>query len=296
VNRTQVSPRWVLLPAVTAVATASLFIRLASVPPVAAAFWRAAVAGSVFLFSFAIPTVRRQWQALPLKTVLAVGAATFIIALHNILFISSLAYTSVAAAVVLTSTQPIFTAFFGRLFIHERVSSRSVVGLVGAMTGIAILSLSKGGQTTLKGNLLAIAAAITVAAFALCARRLRQHTPIVPFMFTVHVASVIYLFLFAALFAVPLSGFSVPSWRALLLLGLVPTLIGHTLLNYSIGYLKAYLVGLAIIGEPVGATILAALFLGEIPSLQTAIGGVLIIASILFAISEKEAIPAMIAD
>ncbi len=279
-----------------AVATASLFIRLAGVPPVAAAFWRAAIAGSVFLFSFAIPSVRRQWQALPIRTVLTVGAATFIIALHNILFISSLAYTSVAAAVVLTSTQPIFTAFFGHLLIHERVSSRAIVGLIGAMTGIAILSLSKGGQTTLKGNLLAIAAAVTVAAFSLCARRLRQRTPIVPFMFTVHVASVIYLFLFAILFAVPLSGFSASSWNALLLLGLVPTLIGHTLLSYSIGYLKAYLVGLAIVGEPVGATILAALFLGEIPSLQTGIGGLLIIASILFAISEKEVLPAIIAD
>jgi len=290
------SPRFVLLPAVLAVATSSLFIRLASVPPVAAAFWRAAIAGTVFLLSFSIPAMRQQWQALPIKTVLAVGAATLIIALHNIFFIASLSYTSVAAAVVLTSTQPIFTAFFGHLLIHERVSPRAIVGLIGAMTGIAIISLSQTGQTTWKGNLLALAAALTVAAFSLCARQLRQRTPIIPFMFIVQFASVIYLALFAALFAVPLSGFSVSSWKALLLLGLVPTLIGHTLLSYSIGYLKAYLVGLAIIGEPVGATVLAAIFLGEIPSGQTLIGAVVILASILFAMSEKEAVPAIIAD
>ncbi|MFH1011801.1 MAG: DMT family transporter [bacterium] len=295
-DRARVSPRLVLLPAVLAVATSSLFIRLADVPPVAAAFWRAAIAGTVFLLAFALPSLRRQWVGLSTKTVLSVGAATFIIALHNIFFISSLAYTSVAAAVVLTSTQPIFTAFFGHLLIHEKVSGRAVVGLVGAMTGTVMISLSQDGGTALKGNLLALAAALTVAAFSLCARRLRQRTPIIPFMFTVQMASVVYLFLFAILFAVPLSGFDAPSWKALLMLGLVPTLIGHTLLSYAIGYLKAYLVGLAIVGEPVGATILAALFLGEIPSLQTAIGGAIIIASILFAIYEKESLPATIAD
>jgi drug/metabolite transporter (DMT)-like permease len=60
--------------------------------------------------------------------------------------------------------------------------------------------------------------------------------------------------------------------------------------------LKAYLVGLAIVGEPVGATILAAIFLGEIPSGQALIGVLLILASILFAMSERETIPPAIAD
>lgn len=291
-----VSPRLVLLPAVLAVATSSLFIRLADVPPIAAAFWRAAIAGIAFLPFFAFPAIRRQWRGLSVKTFLAVCGATFIIAVHNILFITSLSYTSVAASTVLTCSQPIFTAFLGAIFIGEAVSKRAILGLIGAMTGAVLISLPQGGITTLKGNLLAIAAAITVATFVLCARKLRQHTPLFPFQFTVHLGSVVYLFLFAQIFSVPLTGFDADSWKALLLLGLVPTFIGHTLLTYSVGYIKAYLVSLAIVGEPVGATLLAAIFLGEIPPWQTIIGGVIVLASILYAVYEKEVLPSAIAD
>lgn len=295
-NHPPVSPRLVLLPAVLAVATSALFIRLADVPPLAVAFWRAAIAGIALLPLFAFPAIRRQWRGLSPKTFLAICAATLIIVLHNILFISSLSYTSVAASVVLTNTQPIFTAFFGHLLIRERVSSRAALGLAGAMVGAVIISLADGGATTLKGNLLALGAALSVAAFSLCARKLRQRTPIIPFIFTVQLASSAYLFLFAPLFAVPLTGFDAASWKALLLLGLVPTFIGHTLLSYAIRYLKAYLVSLSIVGESVGATLLAAIFLGEIPSWQTLVGAVIILASILYAVYEKEVLPSAIAD
>ena len=291
-----VNPRWMLLPAVAAVAASSLFIRLANVPPLAAAFWRAAFAGMAFLPFFAIPSVRRQWNAISFKTFLAIFGATFIIAIHNILFITSLSYTSVAASTVLTCTQPIFTAFLGALFIGEKVTPRAAVGLIGAIGGAVLISLPQGGHQTLKGNLLAIAAAITVALFVLCARTLRKTAPLAPFQLTVHLASVIYLFLFAQLFTIPLTGFDFNSWKALLLLGLIPTFIGHTLLTYSIGYLKAYLVSLAIVGEPVGATLLAAIFLAEIPSWLTVIGGLIILASILYAVHEKDVIPSAIAD
>ncbi|MBU1706454.1 DMT family transporter [bacterium] len=291
-----VSPRLMLLPAVMAVAASSLFIRLADVPPLAAAFWRAAFAGIAFLPFFAIPSVWRQWHHISFRTFLAICGATFIIAIHNILFITSLSYTSVAASTVLTCTQPIFTAFLGAFLIREKISHRAALGLIGTIAGAVLISLPQGGSATLKGNLLAIAAAITVALFVLCARTLRRTAPLVPFQFTVHLASVVYLFLFAQIFTIPLTGFDFNSWKALLLLGLIPTFIGHTLLTYSVGYLKAYLVSLAIVGEPVGATLLAAIFLAEIPSWLTVIGGVIILASILYAVYEKDVIPSAIAN
>ncbi len=285
-----------LLPAVMAVAASALFIRLADVPPLAAAFWRAAFAGIAFLPLFIFPSVWRQWRGLTIKTFLAICGATFIVAIHNILFITSLSYTSVAASTVLTCTQPIFTAFLGAFLIHEKVSRRAALGLIGAIAGAVLISLPQGGSTTLKGNLLAIAAAITIALFVLCARTLRKTVPLVPFQLTVHLASVVYLFLFAQIFTIPLTGFDFNSWKALLLLGLIPTFIGHTLLTYSVGYLKAYLVSLAIVGEPVGATLLAAIFLAEIPSWLTVIGGAIILASILYAIYEKDVTPSAIAN
>lgn len=289
------NPRLALLPAFLAVAASALFIRFADAPPVAVAFWRAAFAGIAFLPLFIIPVVREQWRGFQLRDFLLISAATFIIAISTILFVSSLHHTSVAASVVLTNTQPIFVAIFGHLLFRERVSKRAVWGLLGAVVGVVIISLSHGGVTTPKGNFLALGASLCGTIYTLCARRLRQRTPIIPFILTVQIANSVFLFLIAGVFGVPLVGFDAASWRALLVLGLVPTFIGHTLLMYAIGYLKAYSVSLVIIGEPVGAAILAAIFLGEIPTWLTITGGIVVLLSIYIALSEKEKLPSTIA-
>jgi len=276
--------------------TASLFIRLADAPPIAIAFWRGVIAGAALLPTLLFPSIRRQWRRIPLPILLTIFAATLITVCASILFISSLQQTSVAAALVLTNTQAIFTAVLGHIFIKERVSSRTVVGLVGAMAGAAFISSFQGGITTARGNLLALGAALLGAVHALFLRKLRQRTPILPFMLAAELAITFYLLLFSKIFAVPLTGFDAASWRALLLLGIVPTLIGHTLLIYSIGYLKAYLVSLAIVAEPIGASLLAAIFLHEIPSWQTLVGSTIVLASILLAVYEKEIIPSGATD
>ncbi len=286
-DRPPLNPRLALLPGVLAVSTASLFVRLVTAPPLAVTFWRTAISAIAFLPFFAFPAIRRQWCAIPAKSLIVICAASSFSAIHNIFFVLSLKFTSVAASVILVNTHPILTAFLGHLFIKEKVTARAALGLVGAMAGAAIISISHGGNISLRGNLFALATALFMAAFILCARRLRQRTPILPFMFAVKSASSVYLLLLVAVFAVPLIGFDVASWRALLLLGLVPTFIGHTVFNYSVGYLRAYLVALALVGEPVGATILAVIFLGEIPSLQTMIGGLIVLVSILVAVLEK---------
>jgi len=60
------------------------------------------------------------------------------------------------------------------------------------------------------------------------------------------------------------------------LLALVPTIVGHTLYNWSLKYLKAHVVATAILGEPVGASFLAVLIFAEIPRGWTYLGALLI--------------------
>ena len=59
-------------------------------------------------------------------------------------------------------------------------------------------------------------------------------------------------------------------------------LFGHTGLNWALKYLPAYIVNLTLLGEPIGATILAALLPGirEVPTPVTLAGGALILAGI----------------
>jgi drug/metabolite transporter (DMT)-like permease len=62
-----------------------------------------------------------------------------------------------------------------------------------------------------------------------------------------------------------------------LALALLPTICGHTVFNWTLRHLPASVVATAFLGEPVGASILAWLFLGELPSLATVVGGSVIL-------------------
>jgi drug/metabolite transporter (DMT)-like permease len=65
-------------------------------------------------------------------------------------------------------------------------------------------------------------------------------------------------------------------------LAIGPMLLGHTGLNWALKYLPAYVVNLTLLGEPVGATVLAAILPGirELPGTATLVGGALILAGI----------------
>jgi len=68
-----------------------------------------------------------------------------------------------------------------------------------------------------------------------------------------------------------------------MLLALVPQLLGHSSLNWALRFMPATLVTIAILGEPVGATILAFIILDEAPTFMQLAGGVLIIGGIFIA-------------
>jgi len=287
-----------LLPAVLAVSSSAIFIRFAAAPPVGAAFWRGAIAGLAFLPLVLWPTFRRELLAVPLRQVGLIAAATTVIATHQICFISSLSYTSVAASTFLTSTQPIFTAILGGMLIREKVSPRAWLAIAGAVFGMAVITFSKPGSggafpNVLLGNGLALLAALLASLYTLAARRLRQTTPLVPFMFIVHCAGTLFLAIIIVITGVELTGYSSHTWLGLVLLGLIPTFIGHTLLTYAVRHLRAFVVNASILGEPVGATLMAAIFFREAASWQTLFGGAIIIVCIMLVILEREVPPAV---
>lgn len=276
-----------LLPAILAVSTAAIFVRSADVPPLAAAFWRGGFCAILFSLTLFVPSVRAAMRAVGWRKAGQIAAATVIIALHQICFITSLSYTSIAASTFLTCTQPIFTAFLGYLFLKEAVSWRSRIAIFGAVVGMGAITFgSADGETALTGNLLALAASVLAAIYVLFARRFRQTTPLIPFMTIVHVSGSLFLILLAALFTIPLRGFESGSWLALLMLALIPTMIGHTLLNFAVGHLPAFVVSSSILGEPVGATLLGWAWFGETPVGWTLAGATLIVLCILLVVLE----------
>jgi drug/metabolite transporter (DMT)-like permease len=86
----------------------------------------------------------------------------------------------------------------------------------------------------------------------------------------------------------PVIGYSTLSYVWLALLAFVPQLIGHSSFNWALRYLSAAYVSVSTLGEPIGSTILAVLFLREWPSALKVFGAILILLGISVAsIGEK---------
>ena len=82
----------------------------------------------------------------------------------------------------------------------------------------------------------------------------------------------------------PFTGYSTRQWGLFLAMTLGPQLLGHTVFNLLLGQVSATVVSVALLAEPVGATVLAAMFLDEAPGIQTVIGGLVVLAGVFLAI------------
>ena len=83
-----------------------------------------------------------------------------------------------------------------------------------------------------------------------------------------------------AIAGTPLYPYPSLDWLLFLALAVIPTILGHTVFNWALRYVKAAVISVSILGEPVGATILAVLLLGESPGLAQLAGGIVIIAGL----------------
>lgn len=275
------SPFLTLSLAVLFVSFGAILVRLAAAPPLAVSFYRVAIA-SLILLPFAARDASRSWPALGPKRrwLLVVSGAA--LALHFATWIASLSYTTIASSVLLVNTAPLFAIVFSRVFLHERVPGVVKAALPIAFAGAALIALGDwaGSPGSLLGNALAVAGAVTVAAYQVIGRRLRAALPLNAYVLGVWATAAVALAALATGSGVPLSGYDRRTWLVFAALALVPTLGGHGLVNKSLRSLPAPTVGLFLLGEPVLASLLAWLLFREVPGPWTLGGGAIVIAAL----------------
>lgn len=284
---TPIPPYLALIVGVLAVSTASTLIRLAQVAQVdslAIAAWRLSLA-SLMLAPFALATRREELGSLTRREWKLAFGAGLLLAVHFAAWIASLALTSVAASVVLVTTNPLFVGLGSYLFLKERLGLPMVAGMVIAMAGSLIIGLSdmEAGTNRLTGDLLALLGALAAAGYFMIGRQLRARLSLLGYVFPVYATSAVLLMAVAALSGAPLTGYPTTIWLWLFLLALGPQIVGHSALNWALRHLTATYVTLAILTEPIGSALLAWVILDEPPTLATVVGGGLILAGVVLA-------------
>jgi drug/metabolite transporter (DMT)-like permease len=285
-------PGFVLLAAVLAMSWGGPLVRYATAPPLAVAAWR--VTFSV-LFIAVVVLARdrgRTIRSLGRRDWALAGTAGVFLAAHFWSWITSLSYTTVASSVVLVSTQPIFVALLSVVFLKERPALAQWVGIGVAVLGAAVIGWGDfaGGPEPLLGDLLAVAGAVFVSVYYVIGRNLRQRLDLWNYIAVVYgSAAVLLLLVSVAHPEVALTGHPGGDWLVFLALAAGPMMIGHTGVNYALRFLPAYVANLALLGEPVGATLLAWWLPGirERPTVQLLVGGLLILIGIGLGVSRR---------
>jgi drug/metabolite transporter (DMT)-like permease len=274
------SPRPALIIAIIAVSFASILIRLSEAPSLVIASYRLGLASVFMIFMAYTKNELSQLLKMTRKDTLALILSGFFLYVHFATWITSLFYTTVATSVIIVDSSPLFVVVLSYIFLKETLTTKAVAGIFLSVVGAVLIGLSNPVEENIIGIFLAFLGAIGLAVYLVIGRGLRGKLDTFSYVSGVYSVSFLFLVVTTYAFHQPLLGYSSRQYFIFFLLALVPTCFGHTLYNYCLKYLKAAVVSVTILGEPVGATILAVIFFGEVPTLLVVMGGILVIGGI----------------
>lgn len=273
----------VLVVAVGFITTSGPIIVACTAPALAIAFYRcflgAGATGAWLAIRerrFAAGVTARQWRLSALAGVL--------LAAHFATWVPSLRFTTVASSTALVATQPAWAAVIARIS-GTAIPRRVWFGIGVALVGILVLTGVDFAldPRSLIGDGLALVGAILAAAYVSVGERVRPGLDTGPYTFVVYGVSALALLGVVLVAGASLGPYSARDWWLIIALTVLAQLLGHTLVNRSLRTVTATVTSLAILLEPIGATILAAVWLGQIPpwqvipALALVLGGMVIV-------------------
>jgi len=291
-NQSKMYPVVGLMIGIIAVSTASILIRYAQngAPSIVIAANRLILA-SLVITPIAYIQFKKNLFKVTSKEFFFLLLSGLFLALHFAAWITSLEKTSIASSVVLVTTTPLWVALFSPILLKEKNNSGIWIGLFLSLVGSSLVALSNDcsfsseqlircdnlsinlNQNTLLGNFLALFGAWMAAGYMMAGRKLRSTIPLIKYVTFVYLISSFFLLFFVFIAGESLIGYSNSTYLWMVLLGLIPQLLGHSLFNWALGHLPAAFVSIALIGEPIGTIILAFIFLQETPTTLEFLGG-----------------------
>ena len=202
--------------------------------------------------------------------------------------IYSIQHTSVANAMLLFGSAPIMTAILASLFIKERISSSTALSIGAAFIGILIMVIQESSGNSLKGNLAALASAFAFSLFTINLRY-QKNIEMLPCIF---MSGLVGIMLTSIIIYYDGSGVNLPQGDVTIAICMGVFQVGSGLVLYTIGSKSVPATQLTILamGEVLLGPVWVWIFLGEVVSLNTFIGGSILLCAITYnALYVKEA-------
>lgn len=252
---------------VFACSTAIIMIKQSETPAMLLAAYRTLVAGVVLTPLYLRDrhrhreTIGGDWGV---RRALFPGV---LLGFHFITWIIAARMTEAANASLIVNLVPVVMPFLMHFLANERVNGYEQVGTVLALAGLFLLAGAdfSASREHFWGDILCLVSMLFFSVYLAWARRHRQVPSTWLYVVPIYYIAGALSLLVALPFVDPIRAY--PPRELLLIagLGIVPTVIGHSILNYSMKHLRGQIVSLLNMGQFIPAGILAYFLFTEVP-------------------------------
>ncbi len=269
---------------VMGVSSGAIFARYADAHALVKSAYRVGIA-SLFLVPVALLFYRHEYRNLTRRDVATTILSGFFLAVHFGTWISSLDYTTVASSVILVNTIPIWVVLINMLLGRGAPGGAMWLSVAMSVVGAGIIGygdMAFSGEA-LYGDALAVAGAISAAAYILCGKEVRKKISVTPYIALCYGSAAVFMWLVVLALRLDITGFTPQTWGAFLGMAVVSQIVGHSSYNWALGHFSAGFVAIMLLGEPIGSAILALVLFKELPAPTALLGIALLMGAIVTA-------------
>jgi drug/metabolite transporter (DMT)-like permease len=291
-----ISPIIPLLIGMIAISFSPIFVRYSDAPASIQGMYR-----MLFTVILMLPFGTKHLHTIRLisrKDWLLLSIAGFFLALHFLLWMESISYTSIASSTIILALEPVFVMIGAYFVFKDRAGKFAIIGLALALMGAFCvgsgdIGLSKSAFT---GDVLSFLGTLAVAVNMLIAKRILSRVPSYLYSLIVFAITVICFAIYNLCTDVPYTGYAGNEWFLFLLLAIVPTVFGHMIFNWLLQYVKTTTISMSVLAEPVGASLLGMIIFNEMISTFQLVGGILIMIGLLLYLKSENSKPAFASE
>ncbi len=278
-------PMFVILVGILGISMSAILVRYSTAPAGVTAAWRL-VWSVLLLFPVVMGKreIRQELRRMDKKTALMSICSGLFLAAHFILWFDSLGMTSVASATTLVCTEVIWVSLLYCLIWKGKITWKAAGAIAVAFLGSVLIAVgdSGAGEAHLKGDVLAVFAAMASAVYMLIGRSAQKKLSTTAYTYVVYSSCAVALLVFCQVQEQSLWGFGLRPVIVGAALALFSTILGHSIFSWCLKYFSPSFVSASKLMEPVGAGILAVFLFGEIPGILALLGAVMILLGVWY--------------
>ena len=278
-------PMIMIVVGVLGISLSAIFVKYSTAPSAVTAVFRL-LWTVIFMSPLAIGKreVRLELLALDKKELCLSAVSGVFLAIHFVSWFESLNHTTVASSTAVVCTEVIWVALGFCIFMKGKLKRRAILAIAVTLVGSLVIAFadSAAGGVHLYGDMLAIVAAITVAAYTLLGRVVREKITTTVYTYVVYSACALVLVLTCFVQGYALFDYGVSAIIVGALLAVFSTILGHSIFSWCLKYFSPAFVSASKLCEPLIAAVFAGILFGEVPSFAVLIGGAMILGGVLY--------------